>query len=141
MAKRVLTGFRSENPTFTLIGISTQLKDYLLTFLLNQKLGFRLARIDDLSGFSLYFFRDEEQLTDLYLLSNFNQDEWLIPVLKQTGFFLIVEGFLKKKQKEELLGSIRAIPNILLVTELDVKTIKPAENLLTELELHMIRAR
>ncbi|MFH1159381.1 MAG: IPExxxVDY family protein [bacterium] len=139
MAKRLLLEFHSASPTYTFVGLSTQLKDYRLSFMLNQKLGFHLARIDDLSVFSLYTFRDEERFDTYYVLSNHSQDQWLLPALKQTDFFLIIEGPFKKQQKEELLRSIRAIPNILLAAEIDISAVRLVENLLSDLELHMIK--
>ena len=47
MAKKFLTETRSEPALYTLLGISCHLRDYHLTYLLNEKLELEFIKEDD----------------------------------------------------------------------------------------------
>ncbi|MFH1937321.1 MAG: IPExxxVDY family protein, partial [Bacteroidota bacterium] len=130
-------------------GLSTQLKDYRLSFLLNRLPEFQFTRFKDLlvnipeeeepAHFSLYTCYDEEGFNTYTLLSNRNSDHFLVPSLRQTDYLLIIDGPFKKQQKDELVKALRAIPNMLLAAEINPSTIKQFENLITDLELHIMK--
>lgn len=146
MAKKVLLETRSEPALFTLIGISCHLKDYRLSYLLNQHLDFGFVKMDDLfvaassrkepDSFSFYHFTDEEHYNSYFLLSNRGQESVLLPEMKQTDFLLLVEGPFKKLQLDQIQQKIRDIPNVLTSYEIKLTGLKNYENLLTDLELH-----
>jgi hypothetical protein len=138
MAKKVILETRSEPILFTLFGISCHLKDYRLSYYLNQSLELSLAKMDDFMGYSFYFCRDEDCYNSYYLLGNRGQEAILLPDLKQTDFILLVEGPFKKVQKEYLLEKTRAIQNVLTAFEVRFATIKNYEVMLTDLELHLM---
>jgi len=147
MAKKVLLETRSEPTLFTLVGISCHLKDYRLSYLLNQKLELGFIKMDDLvvstspkneaDSFSFYHCRDEDHYNAYFLLSNRGQDSILLPGMKQTDFLLLVEGPFKKNQMEPLQQQIRSIPHVLTCYEIKFSSLKNYENLLTDLELHL----
>lgn len=146
MAKRVFLEVRSGSVYYTLVGISAQLKDYHLSFLLNKLPGFRFSRFEDLMvplpdageliPFSVYFSSDEENFNSFTLLTNRSNDHFLLPSLRQTDYLLIIEGPFKKQQIETLLKALRAIPTILLAAEISTASLKQFEQLLSDLELH-----
>ncbi|MBC8316189.1 MAG: IPExxxVDY family protein [Bacteroidetes bacterium] len=148
MAKRIFLDIHNESSSYTLVGLSTQLKDYHLSFLLNKIPGLQFARFEDLpvlfpdletpAAYSLFTSSDEEAFNTYYLISNRNQDHFLVPSLKQTDYLMIIEGPFKKKQKDELLKALRAIPNLLLAVEVNPTTIKQFESLITDLEIHIM---
>jgi hypothetical protein len=138
MTKKVILDTRSEPILFTLIGISCHLKDYRLSFHLNQVLELSLVKLDDFQGFSFYFYRDEDTLNSYYLLGNRGQDAILFPDLRQTDYLLLVEGPVKKARKEYLLNTIRSIQNVLTSFEVRFETIKNYNSVLTDLELHLM---
>ena len=137
---------RSEPALYTLIGISCHLKDYRLSYLLNQHLNFDFVKMDDLmvsvssqkeaDNFSFYHFTDEEHYNFYFLLSNRGQESVLLPEMKQTDFLLLVEGPFKKNQLEQIQQKIRGIPNVLTSYEIKLSSLKNYENLLMDLELH-----
>jgi hypothetical protein len=138
MAKKILIETRSEPALFTLLGVSCHLKDYRLSYLLNKKLELEFVKMEDFTGYSFYFCRDEDRFNAYYLLGNRSQDTILFPGLKQTDFILLVEGPFKKVQKDKLLENMRGIQNVLTAFEIRFETIKNYETVLTDLEIHFM---
>jgi hypothetical protein len=136
MAKKVFLETRSEPILLTLVGISSHIKDFQLSYHLNHKLELEFAKKDDFKGCSFYLSNDEDHYNTYYLLGNRGQDAVLLPELKQTDFLLLVEGPFKKPQKEQLLEKIRSIKNVLTAFEVRFETIKNYELMLNDLELH-----
>jgi hypothetical protein len=149
MAKRILLEVRSEPAWFTLTGISCHLKDYRLSYLLNEHLRFCLTKLEDAplvpegskepAPFSLYRHRDTDQCNTYYLIGNRSPETLLLPAFRQADFLLLIEGPFKKKQKDELLGNIRRIPNINTAFDIPPASVKNLEAVLTDLELHISR--
>ena len=138
MGKKILLNVRSEPTYFTLIGISCHLKDYRLSYLLNQKLECSFSKLEDLQDFSFYYYRDEDRYNTYTLIANRSQESVLVPQLKQTDFLLLVEGEFKKAQKDPVLNAIRTIPNVLTAYEIRLPEIKNFEILLTDIEMHVM---
>jgi hypothetical protein len=138
MGKKILLNIRSEPTYFTLIGISCHLKDYRLSYLLNQKLEYSFSKLEDLQDFSFYYYRDEDRYNTYTLIANRSQESVLVPQLKQTDFLLLVEGEFKKAQKDPVLNAIRTIPNVLTAYEIRLPEIKNFEILLTDIEMHVM---
>jgi hypothetical protein len=147
MAKKILLKSRSEPAIYTLIGISCHLMDYRLIHLLNKELGFTFSKEDDfeinltvhkqVSAFSLYSYKDEDQRNSYYLIANFSQDIVLIPEFKHTDFIMLIEGDLKKQTKDNLLKGIRSIHKVMTAFEIKVTEIKHPEMFLADLEMHI----
>jgi hypothetical protein len=147
MAKRVLLDIHTSPAWYTLVGISCHLRDYRLSYLVNENLGFRLVRLNDLPylaqgakeprHFSLYRWRDDDQYNAYYLIANRSEESLLIPQMRQADFLLLVEGPFKKKQQDDLLSRIRKVPNINTAFGIPFSTVKNYENILTDLELHL----
>lgn len=138
MAKKVFLETRAEPTLFTLFGISCHLKDYRLSYNLNHNLELSLVKMDDFLGYSFYFYRDEDCFNSYYLIGNRGQELILLPDLKQIDFLLLLEGPVKKTQKELLLEKIRGIQNVLTSYEVRFETIKNYNLMLTDLELHLM---
>jgi hypothetical protein len=148
LAKKFHIETRSEPALFTLVGISCHLKDYRLSYLLNQQLELAFGKMEDLmfapvqskepDSFSFYLCRDEDRFNTYYLLSNRGQETLLAGELKQADFLLLVEGPFKKSQLDALLGSVKKIPQVLTAFEIRFSTVKNFENILIELEMHLM---
>ncbi|TSA26961.1 MAG: IPExxxVDY family protein [Bacteroidetes bacterium] len=151
MAKRLFLEVRSEPAYYTLLGLSTQLKDYRLSFLLNKIPGFQFSRLDEFPVrlpdieepvlFSIYSCEEEEGFNTFTLLSNRNGDQFLVPSLRQSDYLLIIEGPLKKQRKDDLLKSLRAIPGMLLAAEISPSSVKSFESLVADLEMQALRRK
>ena len=142
MARKILLESRAEPSWFTLAGISCHLKDYRLSFLLNQKLPASFRKMDDFPGnYGLYYYADEESRNSYYLISNRNEEKVLFQELKQTDFVLLVEGPFKKIQLNRLVSSIKAIPNVLTAFEIKTESLKNLSVFLADLELHFMNIK
>lgn len=139
MAKKIILESRSDPSFFTIIGISCHLKDYRLSFLLNQNMPADFKKMTDFPGvFSLYFYVDEECRNSFYLLSNRNEEKLLFPELKQTDFIMLLDGPVKKARRDRMLKTIRAIPNVLTAFDIQVGSLKNFTGFLADLELHFM---
>ncbi|PKP35628.1 MAG: hypothetical protein CVU00_01435 [Bacteroidetes bacterium HGW-Bacteroidetes-17] len=146
MAKKLTLklDFSSE---YTLIVISCHLKDYRLTFFLNNKLHLHLSRIDDFIqeghdktdlNYSVYFYQCLETQSNFCLISNHHSDGKLIPTIGTIDYFLLIENEIPNGRKKELIKEIKTIPNVLTAYELDLAKVKNIHHLLAELELQFI---
>jgi hypothetical protein len=151
MAKKILLKSRSEPAFYTLIGISCHLMDYRLLHLINKELGFNFTKEDDfkinvtskkqVTSFSLYSWKDEDQRNSYYLIANFSQDIVLIPEFKHTDFVMLIEGDFKKQRIDTLLKAIRSVPKVITAFEIKVSDLKNPETFLTDLEIHVTEIR
>ena len=140
MAKKFILETRSEPAYFSLAGISCHLKDYRLSFLINQKLLTGFRKMDDFAGkYSLYLYRDEECRNSFYLICNRGEETLLFPELRQADFLLLVEGPFKKVQLERLLRNLRTISNILASFEIQIGNLKNFQGFLDDLEMHFMK--
>ena len=138
MAKKKILDTSPDTALFTLFGICCHLKDFRLSYFLNNTLELELVKMEDFMGFSFYFCRHEDGEFSYYLLGNRKQEAILLPDLKQTDFILLAEGPVNKTQKNRLLESIRGIQNVLTAFEIRFETIKNYNLILTDLELHLM---
>ena len=122
-----------------MFGISCHFKDYLLSYHLNNALDLELVKMDDFQGYSYYACRDEDHFNVYHLLGNRGQEAILLPDLKQTDFVLLLEGPFKKVQKDRLLSKVKGIQSVLTAYEVRFETIRNYNQVLVELELHIIQ--
>ncbi len=132
---------------YTLFGVSSQLKDYRLVFHINNDLKLNFKRMEGLpiangkkdkeNKFSFYYYVDEESHHIYSFISNHNQNGRLLPSVKQIDYFFIIKNHIKNKQKQHFISSIRKIRNVIAVYELDIKKIKNADFLLSDMEIHI----
>jgi hypothetical protein len=149
MSKKILLDIRPEPAIFTLIGISCHVKDYRISFLLNKHLGSDFLKMEDLkvalnnkkepTGFSLYYYHDEDYFNTYYLVANRSQEFVLAPEVKQVDYLMIIEGEFRKAQKDRLIKSVRNIPNVLTAYEIKFAEIKNYETLLNDMEMHFMK--
>ena len=138
MARKFQIETRSEPVRFTLAGISCHVRDYHLTFLLNEKLELDFTKEEDLQGYPLYFCRDENCFNTYYLLGNRGENSLLIPEMKQTDYLLLVEGPFTKVREEKLLKKIRQISKVLMAYDINPEILKNIDTLLNDLEMHFL---
>lgn len=146
MKKKLKIEFEIQSE-YTLFGISSQLKDYRLAFHINNDLKLNFKRMDDINianeksneenNFSFYYYFDEESQNTFSLISNHNQDGKLLPSAKQIDCFFIIKDYIKTEQKQHFLSSIRKIRNVIAAYKLDIKKIKNADLMLSDMEIHI----
>jgi hypothetical protein len=135
---------------YCLIGISCHLKDYRLTFFLNDKLHIKLRRIDDFMQagpdqkdlpYSLYYFECPDTKNNFCLISNHHEDGKLIPTLKTIDYFLFIENEIHDSLKKEVILKTKSIPNVLTAYEIELSKVKNIHQILAELELQFIEKK
>lgn len=146
MPKKLFLDVRTESVLYTLIGLSTQLRDYRLTFFLNKIPGFQFSRMDELAVsatgteepalYPVYSAVGEEGFNTFTLISNRSGENFLLPSLRQSDYLLIIEGPFKKQMKDDLLKSMRSIPGMLLAAEINLSAVKSFGTLMADLEMN-----
>jgi hypothetical protein len=127
---------------YRIYGLSSHLPDYRVCWEINKETGtdfvyFPPLKIENTNlEFSMYSYSPSELLT-YYLVSNYYKEiPWLIKA-KLFQYFFIIQGSPLPSQVQELNTKLKAVPNLLLVSELSVSEMKFALPLLANFELHI----
>lgn len=139
---------------YELIGISSSMKDYKISWLLNKTLGFDFGKIADfqvtpgnknkketteifnqrseksisenskVTGFSQYYFAIEENHTFYFLISNRSEKGTLIMELPSVDYFILIKGPVKIKDIKDYIEKINLLPEINTVYKVDLSKMK-----------------
>lgn len=131
---------------FSFIGISCHLKDYRLSFFINQETGLKLSKIEDFIqegedqriNYPLFYYQCPDTNNNFCLISNHHSEQKLIPALRQFDYFLLVQNNMPESKKKELISKLKKIPNLLAVYEIEFKKVKNLNQLIVDLELQLI---
>ena len=126
---------------YYIIAIASVLKDYRLSFFINQDLHLNLEKTDDLVSadktkeqskkFSLYYFLDEKSEFEYFLLQNKLQGEIYLKTFKNFDFLFIVKTIDEDTiDIGSLFDKIKAIGDIQLAMQLE--NLKTADQKLIE---------
>ena len=134
------------NFDYTIFGVACHLKDYRFTFFLNDKLGFRFRRIEDLEitdggearAYSFYIYKHPEERRNYYLISNYHESGRLIPTEKGADYFLIADDILTDLQKKLLISKIQSVSQVLAAYEIPRTKAKNLEVIFQEIEMHFL---
>jgi hypothetical protein len=137
LAKKVLRIEYDFN--FTLVGISSPVKEYRLCWFLNKELNIEFTRQEDLeiyidkdnSGFfSFYQYSLENLETEYFYMNNRGTSGFLIPENKETDYFFMVNQRLSKSWEKELITQLNKIEVIQAAYLINPESLKSRENLL-----------
>lgn len=147
MAKKKLIRTPDLYPDLNITGLSTQIKDYRLAFLMNTLLGFKLKKLDDLPVFftrfnavqyyPIFSFHDLEQRLYYCLIGNNNTQQPMIQSLKHADYFIFIKGYPGQTRMEEIHSHLKAHSEIQLVFNAEKGKIKNLEDIMTDLEMHL----
>lgn len=148
LAKRKLVSEPASFPDLTIIGISSQLKDYRLAFHINRESDLSLVKNSDLPVFDekdeklieypIFSFYEAERRMNYYLIGNNSSTNKMISAYKQADFIFMLKGQPDKEKMLALISVFRKINGIQLVFPLDNEKIKNLEGIMSDLELHMV---
>jgi hypothetical protein len=124
-----------------LLGIVAPIKDYQFSWQLNQLLGFNFRVNHDIEielskknrkyFFAIYEYAVPATSLTHYLYNNQHDGEYLLPEFKHLDFvWLIKTEELENDYLKELMGSIKSIPGVQLVTEMTNEKIKNKQHLI-----------
>jgi len=122
-----------DDDDYVLVGISSNEKDYRLCWLINQSLGLNFVRIEDIEiiqkrknlklFYSVYQHVVEEDLVNLYIISNNRLNESLVTECKHADYLFMIKGPFQAESKDELISKLKLIKNIMLVFEIELDEI------------------
>ncbi len=135
---------------YTIIAIACHLKEYRISFQLNQSLRIRLRRYEDLlleeadvsrnRNYALYSYDDQDQRCFYFLLANHHPEGKLLGSLKQTDYFLIISQLLPKEDLNRIVLNIRSIQGVLTAYHIQSSDTRNIDLLLNDLEMHLMTA-
>jgi hypothetical protein len=135
--KHILT-FEQEYD-FDMIGICSHHNDYRLAWGINEKLNIHLTKSEDdyvvvnkkgvkMSDHSFYEFKDDENLTEYYLVKNKSQGKFLIPEKPAIDYFLFLFNN-HLLDPEDLVEELKEIASVLGGFVFDPEEIDSTENI------------
>lgn len=144
MAKKLTIEYEDET-NYSVIGISSTLKDYRLMFYLNKLGDFNFKRAETFVfkiknkdfEYSMYTYIDNFNLQNFYLLSNKANSVKLVPDFKHFDYFLILDGEFDDYYIHELVKSIKSVSGVMLASEVDFVSINKVPNLALSFEMHI----
>ena len=129
----------STDPDSYIIGISSHENDYRLSWAINNQLGFKFSRSDNLELyndkisenqiFSVFSYSEDEYDIKYFLVSNTSQNGFLLPEHRNVDFMLVVQGEISYKEFSGLLEQLKKIDIINLAFEISRLSPKSMEKL------------
>ena len=126
-----------------LLGIVAPVKDYQLSWQLNQLLGFdfrlnndfeiQLKRKTRTYFFSIYEYNIPAVSLTHYLYNNQFDGEYLLPEFKHLDFLWLIKGEgepVSSEEQKNLIQSIKMLPGVQLVIEMTNEKIKNKQHLI-----------
>ncbi len=126
-----------------LLGIVAPVKDYQLSWQLNQLLGFdfrlnndfeiQLKRKTRTYFFSIYEYNIPAVSLTHYLYNNQFDGEYLLPEFKHLDFLWLIKGEgepVSSEEQKSLIQSIKMLPGVQLVIEMTNEKIKNKQHLI-----------
>lgn len=118
-----------DDTTIEVYGLSSAYIDYRLAWELNSFFTIQLEKMEEkmevedrktklLNSFFVYFFSDEENWTEYYLIRNKQENCYLVTGMQFVDYFLVIKEN-KTYSSEELLSSLRKINGIVAVFPID----------------------
>ena len=125
---------------FHLIGISSHYHDYRLCWGVNKLLDFNLQRSEieiliqekkgeDVMAFPAFYFLCPDSEILFELISNRNEEGYLIPEMKQADYFLKFDDFYADSVSE-LIQKLRSITMINMAFQVDPENLRSKYNLI-----------
>ena len=123
---------------FLLYGVVSIEKSHRLVWHINKVYPFQFARIDDYEleinqkslSFARYLFTYDENHITYCLLANKDENNYLIPELKNFDYLVVVKGALDFFDEEEFKHTLNELPVIQLAYVLEADKLKSKVNLL-----------
>lgn len=124
-----------------LYGIVAPIKDYQLSWQLNQVLGFKFRLNNEIEiqltkkkreyFFSIYEYKLPSITVVHYLYNNQHDGEYLLPEFKHLDFLWLMKGEdVSKDELKALVHAIKTLPGVQLVNEMTNEKIKHKQHLI-----------
>jgi len=140
MPKKIHTLKEKESYDFGLIGISSPENDYRISWILNNTMGYRLVkeedlevyhkRLEDPQAFHQFRYNDEDTLLLYRLISNKCENGYLLEELTNIDYLIQVIGDMGKGFINEMVKSLNKVEGITLAFPIDPFTLKSKKKLI-----------
>jgi len=124
-----------------MLGMVTYLKDYRLAYYLNNVLDIQLKKFGDFQlnkdkgSYSWYFYSEGINYPNFTLISNNHEEGKLIPDLKM-DYVLVLKNVFDEKLIPSFITRLRKIPDLTLVTQVNISKIRNIDILIEADEMH-----
>ena len=115
---------------FIVLAINSHAKGYKLCWKMNNRLKLNFIKNkyhkpEETTGVEFSRFTSEAKDLDILydLISNYSKGGYLLPKFKNVDYFLKIQNPFWEKEKEEFIGKLSKIPEILLIFEFDLDKI------------------
>ncbi len=144
MSKKLILDFEEEQQ-YSMIGISSGLKDYRLMFYLNKLAGFNFSRAmpfvftvkETVLQFSLYVYIDIQNMRNYYLISNKANAVKLIKEFKHFDYLLVMDGEMEDDFTANLAKQIKTVNGVMLASVADDIYLDKIPNLRMSFDMHI----
>lgn len=123
---------------FILFGMASPERPHRLAWLINTTMGYQLSRNEDIlligkenqeNHFCRFDYLDELNRMQFHLLGNKDENQFLVPELRNIDYVMMMKGALEYFEKDAWISVARQIEQIQLVTEIDHSLLKSQHNL------------
>jgi hypothetical protein len=120
---------------FCLIGIVCSEKDFRFCWMLNNQLGWKLAKTEEhtsgVGNHSIFTFSEEELMRDYYLIVNKSDSgKLLVEEHQHTDYFIIIKGEITDEEKKYFAEQIKKLTSVSASYLMDATTLKSKQNLI-----------
>jgi hypothetical protein len=120
---------------FCLIGVVSSEKDFRFCWMLNNQLGQKFAKTEDLvssaGNHSLYTYNDENTLQEYYLIVNKSDTgKLLLEEHQHTDYFVVIKGEISDEEKKYFAEQIKKLNSVSASYLIDVESLKSKHNLI-----------
>ena len=142
-----LLSTQTSTEEYELIGLSTSLRDYQLCHYLNKQFQTQFVKCPDiplyglkgqLGPFTFYHYFDDDLRMDYFLFANKAGADVAISNYKHFEYFILFKLSFSLFPTQEILKELRSIAQIQAAIKVPVQGIKNFDNILEDLELHLL---
>ena len=140
MPKKIHPLQEKESYDFGLIGLSTPENDYRISWVLNNSMGYSLARLEDMEiyhkkldvpqAFHQFSYYDEDTLLLYRLISNRCENGYLLEEMSNIDYLFQVSGEFEEKFISGLVKKLNNLREVTLAFPVDPTTLKSRKKLL-----------
>lgn len=132
---------------YLMIGLSSSLKDYQLSYYLNKHFQTFFKKMPDIpfydkngeiGQFAFYHFYDEDLRMDYYLFANKSSKNTAVSAYPHFEFFVLCKLSSYQIPVNEILKEMRRIPQTNASLQIPLQKLKNFDELLEDLELHLL---
>jgi hypothetical protein len=135
------------NEEYLLIGISSSLKDYELSYYLNKNFQIFFIKKPDIpfynkkgliDHFAFFHHYSEDLRMDYYLFANKSNSAFAIPKYKHFEYFILFKLSYFSIPIEDILKELRQINGINAAIQIPLEKFKDLQTILDDIEMHLL---